>query len=124
MKPLIFKDNCRFRKYTASLDWILRNLLLIQNAYEWLPQLVVTSVNDSNHSKIPLSRHYIDEAIDIRTHDFKTTGDRQIFIQYLDLYINQSPEAARKNSFLILLEYEGTDNEHIHIQPLKGTTYP
>lgn len=128
MITVAFKKGVQVQKWTYSLDWIMHCLLMISESYkgsDWLPvELVVTSINDGNHSKNPLSRHYTNEAIDIRVHNFATKDDVKKFIEVLDVYINQHSDAARKNAFTILHEYEDLPDEHIHVQPRIGTTYP
>jgi len=117
-----FKANVRVKRLTPALIWIFEVLDRIQNLYSDIPELVITSVNDSNHS--PNSRHYKDEAIDIRTHYFKDKKEKDRFISLLDAWLNKDPEALRKNAFTILHESVGTVNEHIHVQVKKNESYP
>ena len=75
--------------------------------------LVITSGNDSTHG--PGSRHYTDEAIDVRTHNFTSREARRNFrVRW---------EAALGPQFRVLLEHEGKPNEHFHAQVRKGHTY-
>lgn len=64
----------------------------------------ITSANDSKHSAT--SWHYKGFALDFRTHDFK--GDKQELLHAL--------REALGPEFDVLLEGEGTPNEHIHVE--------
>ncbi len=66
---------------------------------------VVTSANDSSHSIN--SWHYKGRAIDLRTKNLSTEDSHLIL------------NALKQNlelDFDVILEAEGTDNEHIHIE--------
>jgi hypothetical protein len=74
--------------------------------------LTITSACDGEHSG-PDDPHHRGEAYDIRTHDLPDkTAVLEDIIQLL---------GAR---FYAFLEDPDTDNEHIHAQVAKGTTYP
>lgn len=75
--------------------------------------LWVTSANDSAHGKG--SRHYADEAIDIRSHNFRSRAAKRTFREWY--------EVALGPQFRVLLEGEGTANEHFHAQVRKGHVY-
>jgi hypothetical protein len=75
--------------------------------------IVVTSGNDSTHGAG--SRHYTDEAIDVRTHNFTSRQAKRDF--------RQRWEEALGPQFRVLLEGEGTPNEHFHAQVRKGHVY-
>lgn len=92
------------------------------NQYDWLPTITITSVNDSNH--MVGSRHFSDEAVDIRTKNFKDDKEKNQFIQLLSTRLNTNPEALRGDAFTVLFEDANTPNEHIHVQVRKGQTYP
>lgn len=64
----------------------------------------VTSANDSKHSEKSL--HYGGLALDFRTHDFK--ADKQELLREL--------RDALGPEFDVLLEAEGTPNEHVHLE--------
>ncbi len=113
MRYICFKVNCRFKKWTPALGYILNVLNLIQNKAPWIPDLVVTSVNDGKHMQN--SKHYTDEAVDLRTRDFKSSDDKEHFIKLLREYLGPK--------FTVLHESVGTANEHIHVQVKKGTVY-
>lgn len=71
--------------------------------------LTVTSITDGKHSKS--SRHYIGLAADLRTNDISKLNTDIILMQLRE----------RLPEFYILLENEGTPNEHIHMQ-FNGTS--
>lgn len=119
MRYVSFKDSVRFKKWTPALSRILEVLHQLQNSGKWVPDLVVTSVNDSAHSKTPLSRHYTDEAVDIRTHNFTSEQDTLDFIKMLTALLDRD-----KDKFTVIYENVGTPNEHIHVQVKKGKKYP
>ncbi len=73
---------------------------------------VVTSGNDSTHA--PNSRHYVNEAIDIRTHTFTREYKRDLRQRYA---------AALGDQFTVIIEDEGKPNEHMHAQVRKGHVY-
>lgn len=64
----------------------------------------ITSANDSKHSEA--SWHYKGRALDFRTHDFN--GDKRELLNAL--------RAALGPEFDVVLEGEGTSNEHIHLE--------
>ena len=82
-------------------------------AKPWTGDLVITSGNDSTHSHA--SRHYRDEAIDVRTHNFRSREAKRTF--------RAAWEMALGGQFRVLLEGEGTPNEHFHAQVRRGHTY-
>lgn len=69
----------------------------------------ITSIRDSQHSKD--SRHYIGEAFDCRSKNISAGVSKQDVVQELK---NALP------GYFVQLEYEGQDNEHIHIQRQEG----
>ncbi len=73
---------------------------------------VITSGNDSAHMKG--SRHFSDEAIDVRTKTFTSAYKRTLRKRFED---------ALGPQFRVLLEGEGTTNEHMHAQVKKGTVF-
>lgn len=82
-------------------------------ARSYTGDLVVTSGNDSTHSTG--SRHYTDEAIDLRSHNFVSRAAKREFRVWWEEYLGPQ--------FRVLLEQEGTPNEHFHAQVKKGHTY-
>jgi hypothetical protein len=110
-----FTATVRLKRLTPALKTILDVLYALDGSAAWFPpDLVVTSVNDSKHRSG--SRHYVDEAVDVRSHNFASQGDR---ISFRELLANRLGPR-----FTVLLEDEGLPNEHFHIQPKKGTTFP
>lgn len=77
--------------------------------------LTITSACDGEHSG-PDDPHHRGEAYDIRTHDM-TVDQKPLVLNAIQVYL---PTA----SFFAFIESPGTDNEHIHVQVRKGTTYP
>jgi len=67
-------------------------------------RLTVTSIVDGHHSRT--SRHYLGMAADLRTNNIDETTTALISLEIK----RQLPE------FYVVLENEGTPNEHIHIQ--------
>lgn len=113
MASVTFKASVRLKTLTPALGYILNVVFLEADKCDAVPSVVITSVNDSGHSKH--SRHYTDEAIDIRTRNFPKSSDRQRF--------QTSLRRALGDKFTVLFESGGTPNQHIHIQPRKGSTY-
>ena len=74
--------------------------------------LTITSGTDGEHSG-PNDPHHRGEAYDIRTHDLL---DKSAALDKI--------ESILGDKFFAFLEDPGTDNEHIHAQVKKGTTYP
>ena len=105
-----------FTELTPSLAYILYALEKFHrtNRVDQPTDLVITSMNDSEHS--PNSRHYKNEAIDLRSKNFKSLEDKKIFRYELELTLGPF--------FTVILENEGTENEHFHIQVKKGLTFP
>lgn len=105
----------RFDKLTPAMAYMLYSLSNFHNDYRFAQpeNLIITSLNDGVHGKN--SRHYKDEAIDIRSKNFNTREDKRLFRQELELVLG--------NRFRVLLENEGTENEHFHVQVKKGTQF-
>ena len=77
--------------------------------------LTITSACDGAHSG-PDDPHHRGEAYDLRTHDIPQLTKPVV--------LNALQSLLPLASFYSFLEAPGTDNEHIHIQVRKGTTYP
>ena len=75
--------------------------------------LTITSACDGEHSG-PDDPHYRGEAYDIRTHDLLDK----------DFVLSRIKQVLGEGQFFALLEDRDMDNEHIHCQIKKGTTYP
>jgi hypothetical protein len=114
MIPFILKSTAKSKGYTLGLCRILTVLCEMAQEMTHPKRLVGTSQNDSVHSKN--SRHYKDEAIDIRSKSFKTLTSKIRFRDRLRLKLGQM--------FYVELEDIGTKNEHFHLQIRKGRSYP
>ncbi len=80
-----------------------------------LPEnLVITSINDGVHKSD--SKHYKNQAIDLRSKSFKTEEDKFEFCSKFQKFLGPR--------FSILYEYPGMTNEHFHIQVKKGEVFP
>ncbi len=116
-KRIEFKTGATIRTLSPTLFWIFHSLKEVMSAAE--PEvLTVTSVNDSRH--MAESRHYTDEAIDLRSKSFLSGQSKRAFAAALTLQLNSHRSGSQ---FVVILEGEGTLNEHFHIQPRKGTTF-
>jgi hypothetical protein len=116
-----FKVNVRIKELTPALLWMLTCVSRVSKMHALFPTIVITSINDSKHSEN--SRHYTDEAIDIRTHNFPNDIVKKIFLDTLDRELNRNPEATKLGAFTLLHESIGTPNEHFHIQVKRGEKY-
>lgn len=115
VKEIHFKEGVRIKRWTLALEEILNAIRIVQERYDWVPEIVViTSINDSNH--MLGSRHYKDEALDIRSKNFKESIDKLMFQSVL------GDELGPK--FTVLFESKGTPNEHFHVQVKKGEVFP
>lgn len=114
VKEIQFKEGVRFKRWSRALAKMLSILSLVQNRYEWTPEIItVTSVNDGQH--MVGSKHYIDEAIDIRSKNFTDPTDKLMFISVLREELG--------GQFTVIFEHQNTDNEHFHVQVRKGIVF-
>lgn len=97
-----FKEGVSLKGMTPQ---VLLALLVAEEIYKkrMLP-LTVTSINDSTH-KVG-SKHYEGAAADLRTRG--TGSARSLF--------NDIVKKLDPLGYDVLLEFEGGDNEHIHIE--------
>lgn len=104
-----------FTELTPALAYILYGLEKFHRTTKvnHPETLVITAIADSVHS--PNSRHYTNEALDLRSKNFRNREDKRIFRAELELFLGPF--------FRVLLESEGTPNEHFHIQVKKGLKY-
>lgn len=89
---------------------------LWQIAQKLQRDVTVTSGSDGLHSGVD-DPHHKGLAFDIRTH-----GDpdkQQLLVTLINILAETDP-----NRFYAFIEDEGGDNEHIHAQVRRGTTYP
>lgn len=126
---ITFKENVKFVKLTPALVWMLYALEEFHREYTGIQPdtIVITSVNDSRH--LPNSRHYQDEALDIRSKNFPTLDSKRVFRKTFESFLNKHPlldsyTPIRTNKFRVILESEMSDNEHFHAQVKKGASFP
>ena len=113
MATMTVKASVRFKAFTPALIYILSVVYMEAAQCDDVQSIVITSANDSRHSTH--SRHYTSEALDIRTRNFPSASARKRFMARL--------KKALGIRFTVLFESAGTPNQHIHIQPKKGTIY-
>ena len=111
---VITKATVRFKRFTPALMTLLNTLYACDlGKLEGQPEdLVITSANDSQH--LPTSRHYTNEALDVRCKSFATMAAKRAFRVHLETQLGPK--------FRVLLEGLGTDNEHFHAQVRKGVS--
>ena len=116
---LAYKAGVRIKRRTLALTVLENAALRTQEELGYPTTLVITSVNDSRHGTN--SRHFKDEAIDIRTkgpasNDMGSAAKKWAFRKRM--------EELAGGQFRVLLEHLGTPNEHLHAQVKKGRAYP
>ena len=82
--------------------------------------VTITSGCDREHSRNPLSRHYTDEALDLRVHNLAEDA-RERLRGLLEAVLNHGREHL---IFRVLHENVGTPNEHLHCQVRQGMRFP
>ena len=92
---------------------MLRGVFTVAQGCVDVQDVVITSANDSTHGQ--KSRHYTNEALDLRSKSFPSVVAKQKFTALL--------RAELGPAFTVLFEGAGTPNEHWHLQTKKGTTY-
>ena len=112
---VICKASVRFKRFTPAMLALLHALdAADRNFVDGQPtDLVITSANDATHG--PKSRHYTDEAVDVRSKTFPAQT-KAVFRAAL--------ERALGPKFRVLYEGAGTPNEHFHCQVRRGMAYP
>jgi hypothetical protein len=110
---LTTKPGVRFATITPTLLHMLATVERLSRTLFGLPAegLVITSGSDSTH--MTGSKHYTGEALDLRS---KTLGA-------LKPTVVATLRAELGTQFTVLLEHEGTPNEHVHIQVKKGRRF-
>lgn len=119
MSALVVKTGAVFHRFTPALVHMLNVLLqMAQEGRDLVPgmpeDLVITSAHDSTHAAT--SRHYKDEALDLRSKSFPHRAAKDLF--RMNLQSRLGPK------FTVLFENEGQAQEHFHVQVKKGGTYP
>lgn len=99
---------------TPALAHIFWRLEQFHRDFGPVEELVITSINDGNHKQD--SRHYTNEAIDIRSHNFPSEFLKKEFRRELEAYLGPK--------FRVLYESAGTPNQHFHVQVRKGMKFP
>jgi hypothetical protein len=111
---LTTKATVHFATITPALLYMLTTLERLSRTFAPQPQegVVITSGSDSTH--MVGSKHYIGEAVDVRS---KTFGpqDKRAFADAL--------RDALGPQFTVLLEHEGLPQEHWHVQVKKGRRF-
>lgn len=105
-----------FTELTPALLHIFNVLMKIDELRGVLvmpEQLVITAIANGVHMQN--SRHYTNEALDLRSNNFPTRESKRAF--------RKSFEDLLGPKFRVLLEGENTLNEHFHIQVRKGETF-
>ncbi|SRR6266852_1129405 len=105
------KPGVEFTKIATGGFHILMALTALVEALPF--DVTITSACDGEHSG-PNDPHHRGEAYDVRSHDLP---DKLAFLV-------RFKGALGESSFYAFLEDPDTDNEHIHVQVKKGTTYP
>lgn len=70
-----------------------------------LPDMLVTSGNDSKH--MIGSKHYIDQALDFRTKHLTKSQKHSLVAEV---------KSRLGSSYDVILEFEGGNNEHLHCE--------
>jgi hypothetical protein len=113
MAGLTCKPSVRFERFTPALLRMVNAVYAVAQRTTDVGDIVITSANDGTHMQG--SRHYTDEALDLRSRSFPSPVAKQRFAALL--------KAELGPAFTILFENAGTLTEHWHVQPRKGTTY-
>ena len=104
----------RLKVLSPALAYIFYKLEEFHRTFGPIDNLVITSINDGAHG--PGSRHYTDEAIDIRSKNFPSEAVKREFRMELEAYLGPK--------FRVLYESAGLDNQHFHVQVRKGMRFP
>lgn len=119
---ILFKEGVVIKRWTPPIEHLILSLDKLSGTVGFPTDFTVTSINDGLHSKVPLSRHYTDEAIDIRSHDFVSMALKNEFVnRYLHIL---NTTGLRLSSFFVILEDISQPDEHFHSQVKKNETYP
>jgi len=118
---IAFKAGVRLKRVNKALSFMLNVILHTHTVSTSVPKvLVVTSINDGKHQKN--SRHYTNEAIDLRSKNFPSKNSKSRFRKSLEDELN-ALSGKDKPMFRVLLEHLGKVNEHFHIQVKKGEKF-
>lgn len=124
---IAYKAGVRVKKRTMALDHLENAALATQKELGYPKVLVVTSINDGDHSKTPWSRHYTNEAEDFRTKNKSASGTSLMgdmgSIARKQRFVERFQEHAGPR-FYVAIHKRGTPKEHIHGQVRKGHVFP
>lgn len=119
---LTFKQGVRLRLTAPAMAYVTASLDRLSERDDVRAvldgDLMVTSGNDSRHAAN--SRHYRDEALDLRVHNIPATK-RWWLREVLEDALNAP---FGRTAFRVMYEGDGTPNAHYHVQVTKGTTFP
>jgi hypothetical protein len=104
------KPGVEFKGFSKGLVKILQELLEVDSPVP----IVITSGSDGSHMKN--SKHYKFEAVDVRSKSFPSRDSKLKYRR--DLLNRLGPK------FTVILEGEGLEYEHFHIQVKRGQSYP
>ena len=99
MAKILIKSGVKPRSLT-----LVAAIANVSHDYAW--DVTITSGNDSKHKKG--SKHYTDEAIDIRSKNFPNKRAKQDFMAAVLLRLGPGYD--------MILESEGQPNEHVHLE--------
>ena len=109
---IFFKENVKIPVMSGTLAYIFYRLEIFHST-KMSPQpddIVITSVNDGAH--MAGSKHYKNQAVDIRSKNFMSNADKHLFCARLGNWLGET--------YTVLFENVGLDNEHFHVQLKKG----
>lgn len=101
---MILKPGVKFGNHIMAILCAMR---VVETIYEKHGvEFVITSINDGKH--MDRSLHYEDRAFDVRTKNIPFSVQKES--------IRKEIKTALGNDFDVILESEGTDNEHLHVE--------
>lgn len=110
---IMFKSEVKLDFSSVAITHMLFNLSHVSNQLG--VDFVITSGNDGHGLHMRGSKHYINQAIDVRSKSFGPEMKHKIW---------ESMKVRMGPKFFVDLEHEGKDNEHFHIQVRKNITFP
>lgn len=113
---ITLKDNLvKIKVLSPALGYIFYKLTIFHDE-KMSPHpenLVITSINDGVHMQG--SKHYTDEAIDLRSKNFEIDEQKVEFALRFQDYLGPK--------FRVLLENYAGENEHFHVQVRRGMKF-
>ena len=101
---IYLKDSVRFKILKPEIYGLFS---ILDEIYKYFgADLWITSASDGTH--MVGSKHYRDEALDLRTRDLKSDANKKAVREMLQHKLG--------GDYDVLLENLGTPNEHIHIE--------